>query len=110
MERRRHADRLAEAHDGAVDRIVLEPAAIERISRWLTESALSEAANRSPTLALFSNEGLAMRPLSRVARTLGVNLRSMGRSTTASDHGLLSMEQGVRDLEAVRRKLGIAVE
>ena len=68
----------------------------------------------APTICLAHNfdvlserGGLAMSPLSRVARTIGVNLRSMGQSSTESDQRLLSMEQGVRDLEAVRRKLEI---
>ena len=45
---------------------------------------------------LSEHGGLAMHPLSRVARTIGVNLRSMGRSSTKSDQRLLSMEQGIR--------------
>jgi proline iminopeptidase len=51
--------------------------------------------------------GLAMEALARTAPTVAVNLRAMGGSSGAADPALLSMAQAVRDLESVRRALGI---
>jgi pimeloyl-ACP methyl ester carboxylesterase len=56
---------------------------------------------------LSEHGGGAMRQLARIGRTVGVNLRAMGQSSSESDPERLSMAQAVVDLEAIRRKLGI---
>jgi pimeloyl-ACP methyl ester carboxylesterase len=56
---------------------------------------------------LTAEGGLALRPLSRIGRTFGVNLRSMGGSSAEPERSRLSMAQAVLDLEALRHKLGV---
>lgn len=50
--------------------------------------------------------GLATNALATIAETVSINVRSLGESTAAADPASLSMEQAVRDIEAVRTALG----
>lgn len=57
-------------------------------------------------IATTKDGGLGTTALAAVGETVAVNLRSMGDSTVAEDPASLSMDQAVRDLEAVRSALG----
>ena len=63
-----------------------------------------------PFQCVSTKGGGAMEPLSRIGRTLGVNLRAMGRSTEPSDDDLLSIiaEQSTRHQMAVAGRVRVS--